>query len=242
MLDMGFEPQIRKIVDQIRPDRQTLLWSATWPKDVIVLSRDFLKEPMQVNVGSLQTSAAHNVLQRIEVIDTRDKLYRFYAILKEVMNEDRVLVFAATKRMVDQLTRGLRQEGWPALAIHGDKSQNERDWVLDQFRTGKSPLMIATDVAARGLDVKGISTVVNYDFPNNVEDYVHRIGRTGRAGHKGQAVTFFTREDAKKARDLINVLIEAKQEVPQKLQQMTAFAHQGRQRVRSRRGGGGGRW
>uniref|UniRef100_A0A6A7GA23 RNA helicase n=1 Tax=Hirondellea gigas TaxID=1518452 RepID=A0A6A7GA23_9CRUS len=221
MLDMGFEPQIRKIVSQIRPDRQTLLWSATWPKEVVQMSRTFLKDPIQVNIGSLQTSATHNVIQHILLIEPREKMAKFFDLLKQVMPQgERCLVFVATKRLADQLTRSLRQEGWPALAIHGDKSQNERDWVLEQFKTGKSPLMVATDVASRGLDVKHIRAVINYDFPNNVEDYVHRIGRTGRAEEHGTAYSFFTYEDAKKARDLIAVLREAGQEIPPKLQQM----------------------
>eukprot|EP01083_Nonionella_stella_P036528 99657_1 len=231
MLDMGFEPQIRKIISQIRPDRQVLYWSATWPKEVRSLAGDFLKDPIQVNIGSLETSAAHSVVQHIEIVEQHEKQMRFYQLLQRVMTGERVLVFTGTKRMADQLTRSLRQEGWPALAIHGDKSQNERDWVLEQFRSGKAPLMIATDVAARGLDVRHIKAVINFDFPNNVEDYVHRIGRTGRADEHGEAYSFFTSDDARKARDLIKVLEEASQEVPGRLREMCTYG-----------GGGGGRY
>lgn len=145
----------------------------------------------------------------------------------------KVLIFVATKRTADDLTANLRQDGWPALAIHGDKSQGERDWVLQQFKDGKSPIMVATDVASRGIHVNGINLVVNYDFPNNVEDYVHRIGRTGRAGAKGAAITYFTQKDSRKAKQLIEVLTEAKQEVPPELQNMGGGYGGGR-------GGGGG--
>ncbi|KAK9730663.1 ATP-dependent RNA helicase dbp2, partial [Basidiobolus ranarum] len=114
-------------------------------------------------------------------------------------NDNKTLIFTATKRTADDITRFLRQDGWPALAIHGDKAQAERDWVLNEFRTGKSPVMVATDVASRGIDVKDVKFVINYDFPNNVEDYVHRIGRTGRGGATGASITFFTLENARQA-------------------------------------------
>lgn len=231
MLDMGFEPQIRKIVDQIRPDRQTLMWSATWPKEVQRLAEDYLTDYFQVNVGSLNLSANHNVKQTIEVCTEFDKRGRLSKRLEGIMEErdNKTIIFTATKRTADDITRFLRQDGWPALAIHGDKAQNERDWVLAEFKSGKSPIMVATDVASRGLDVKDVKWVLNYDFPNNVEDYVHRIGRTGRGGATGSSVTYFTMENSKQARDLMNVLTEANQEVPPELADMV------------RMGGGGGR-
>lgn len=153
MLDMGFEPQIRKIVDQIRPDRQTLMWSATWPKEVEQLARDYLHEPIQVQIGSLELSASHNITQIVEVVtefEKRDRLSKHIEVAAKE-EDSKVLVFASTKRTCDELTKYLREEGWPALAIHGDKDQNERDWVLQEFRMGRSPIMCATDVAARGI-------------------------------------------------------------------------------------------
>jgi len=236
MLDMGFEPQIRKIVAQVRPDRQTLLWSATWPRSIQDLAHDFLNNPIQVNIGSLDTSANKMVDQHVYVISKMEKTQKFYALLKDIMDGSRILVFTATKRAADQLTRSLRSEGWPALAIHGDKKQQERDWVLQQFKSGKAPLMIATDVASRGIDVKDIKCVVNFDFPGSIEDYVHRIGRTGRAGARGMAHTFFTRDDARKAGDLIRVMQEAGQRVPYELEQMRSSAPP--PRGRGRYGGG----
>lgn len=153
MLDMGFEPQIRKIVDQIRPDRQTCMWSATWPKEVQRLANDYLKDYIQVNVGSLELSASHNITQIVEVVTEYEKRDRMVKHLEKAMEdkESKILIFVGTKRVADEITKYLRQDGWPALAIHGDKQQNERDWVLNEFRTGKSPIMVATDVASRGI-------------------------------------------------------------------------------------------
>lgn len=153
MLDMGFEPQIRKIVDQIRPDRQTLMWSATWPKEVKQLAADYLNDPIQVQVGSLELSASHNITQIVEVVsdfEKRDRLNKYLETASQD-NEYKTLIFASTKRMCDDITKYLREDGWPALAIHGDKDQRERDWVLQEFRNGRSPIMVATDVAARGI-------------------------------------------------------------------------------------------
>ncbi|RAL62259.1 hypothetical protein DID88_004827 [Monilinia fructigena] len=207
MLDMGFEPQIRKILGQIRPDRQTCMWSATWPKEVRALASDYLNDFIQVNIGSLELSANHRITQIVEE--------------PSVFADD-----------IDITFRFLRQDGWPALSIHGDKQQNERDWVLNEFKTGKSPIMVATDVASRGIDVRNITHVLNYDYPNNSEDYIHRIGRTGRAGQKGTAITLFTTDNQKQARDLVNVLTEAKQVIDPRLAEMTRFGGGG---------GGGGR-
>lgn len=241
MLDMGFEPQIRKIVDQIRPDRQTCMWSATWPKEVQRLANDYLKDYIQVNVGSLELSASHNITQIVEVVTEYEKRDRMVKHLEKAMEdkESKILIFVGTKRVADEITKYLRQDGWPALAIHGDKQQNERDWVLNEFRTGKSPIMVATDVASRGIDVKGINFVINYDYPSNSEDYVHRIGRTGRAGSKGTAITLFTQDNNKQAKDLVTILSEAKQEIDPKLQEMVRFRGGGRG-GNSRYGGGRG--
>ena len=152
MLDMGFEPQIRKIVEQIRPDRQTLMFSATWPKEVQRLANDYLNDYMQVTIGSLDLAANTNITQVVEVcteFEKRGKLVKHLDMISQ--KAGKVLIFVGTKRTADELTRYLRQDGWPALAIHGDKQQNERDWVLQQFKEGHSPIMIATDVASRGL-------------------------------------------------------------------------------------------
>ncbi|KAF4766706.1 hypothetical protein N7455_005346 [Penicillium solitum] len=233
MLDMGFEPQIRKIIGQIRPDRQTCMWSATWPKDVRQLASDFLSDYIQVNVGSTDLSANHRITQIVEVVSDFEKRDKMIKHLEKIMEDrsNKCIIFTGTKRVADEITRFLRQDGWPALSIHGDKQQNERDWVLNEFKQGKSPIMVATDVASRGIDVRDITHVLNYDYPNNSEDYVHRIGRTARAGAKGTAITFFTTDNSKQARDLITILTEAKQQVDPRLAEMVRYG-----------GGGGGRW
>ncbi|KAJ9652661.1 ATP-dependent RNA helicase dbp2 [Neophaeococcomyces mojaviensis] len=231
MLDMGFEPQIRKIIGQIRPDRQTLMWSATWPKEVRQLASDFLQDYIQTNIGSMDLAANHRITQIVEVVSDFEKRDRMTKHLEAIMEDrnNKILIFTGTKRVADDITRFLRQDGWPALSIHGDKQQNERDWVLNEFKTGKSPIMVATDVASRGIDVRDITHVLNYDYPNNSEDYVHRIGRTARAGRNGTAITLFTTENAKQARDLIGILQEAKQQIDPRLAEMGRYS-----------GGGGG--
>ncbi|XP_025038363.1 putative ATP-dependent RNA helicase DDX17 isoform X2 [Pelodiscus sinensis] len=231
MLDMGFEPQIRKIVDQIRPDRQTLMWSATWPKEVRQLAEDFLRDYVQINVGNLELSANHNILQIVDVCMESEKDHKLIQLMEEIMaeKENKTIIFVETKRRCDDLTRRMRRDGWPAMCIHGDKSQPERDWVLNEFRSGKAPILIATDVASRGLDVEDVKFVINYDYPNSSEDYVHRIGRTARSTNKGTAYTFFTPGNLKQARELIKVLEEANQAINPKLMQLV-----------DHRGGGGG--
>ena len=219
MLDMGFEPQVRKIVDGVRESAQTLMFSATWPKEIQALARDLCKEePVHINIGSTELAASHNIKQTVEVLKEYEKPDRLNKLLEKIMDgRSKILIFTATKRGCDDLTRQLRLDGWPALSIHGDKSQQERDWVLQEFRDSKSPIMIATDVASRGLDVKDIVYVINYDLPNQIEDYVHRIGRTGRAGAKGHSYTFFTEDKARLAKDLIGIMKEANQEIPDEL-------------------------
>ncbi|XP_032833559.1 putative ATP-dependent RNA helicase DDX5 isoform X1 [Petromyzon marinus] len=242
MLDMGFEPQIRTIVDQIRPDRQTLMWSATWPREVRQLAEDFLKSYIQINVGSIELSANHNILQIVDVCMDSEKDSKLIRLMEEIMaeKENKTIIFVETKRRVDDLTRRMRRDGWPAMCIHGDKSQPERDWVLSEFRTGKAPILIATDVASRGLDVEDIKFVINYDYPNSSEDYVHRIGRTARSTNKGTAYTFFTPSNLRQANDLVNVLREANQAINPKLLELAGGARGGKGRSRYRGGGGGG--
>ncbi|XP_024128232.1 probable ATP-dependent RNA helicase DDX17 isoform X2 [Oryzias melastigma] len=232
MLDMGFEPQIRKIVDQIRPDRQTLMWSATWPKEVRQLAEDFLKDYVQINIGALELSANHNILQIVDVCMESEKDQKLIQLMEEIMaeKENKTIIFVETKKRCDDLTRRMRRDGWPAMCIHGDKSQPERDWVLSEFRSGKAPVLIATDVASRGLDVEDVKFVINYDYPNSSEDYIHRIGRTARSTNKGTAYTFFTPGNVRQARELIRVLEEARQAINPKLLQL----------VETGRGGGGG--
>jgi len=241
MLDMGFEPQLRKIVSQIRPDRQVLMWSATWPKEVQNLARDYLNDYYQVTVGSLDLSGNKDVTQTIEVCTDQDKYRSLLRHLRENLTpKDRVLVFVETKKGCDMLTRSLRMDGFQARAMHGDKSQEERDWALREFKSCQSTLLVATDVAARGLDVDDIRMVVNFDFPNDMESYIHRIGRTGRAGRKGDAVSFFVSEkNGRLAKSLVEILNRTSQNIPSELQALASFAAP--KKGRGGRGGYGGR-
>merc|ERR1719228_1890434 len=241
MLDMGFEPQIRKIFEQIRPDRQVLMWSATWPKEVQRLAEDFLGEFTHINIGATTLHANHNILQIVDVCEEYQKEDKLARLLEEIGSEphNKILIFVETKRKADDLTRLMRRDGYPAMCIHGDKQQKERDWVLGEFKHGSTTILVATDVAARGLDVDDVKFVINYDYPNNSEDYIHRIGRTGRKDRTGTAYTLFTSNNAPKAKDLVDVLAEAKQVINPKLQEL-AMCGGGWGRQRGRYGGGGG--
>ena len=219
MLDMGFERDVRRIVGATRSDRQTLMFSATWPVEVQGIASSFMTDPVRVTVGSTDLAANRNVKQVVEVLEPFNKDRRLLDLLKQyhASRQNRVLIFALYKKEADRVEQMLRQRGFAVEAIHGDKTQGNRSQVLEDFRSGKVPLMIATDVAARGLDIPQIEVVINYTFPLTVEDYVHRIGRTGRAGHTGMAHTFFTVHDKAHAGALGNVLREAGVEVPAEL-------------------------
>jgi len=220
MLDMGFEPQIRKIVGQVRRDRQVLMWSATWPKEVQNLAKDYLDNYYQVTVGTLELKGNKDITQKIEVCSDQDKYRNLLNQLKErIQNiKDLVLVFVETKKGADMLTRSLRADNYPARAMHGDKSQDERDRVLKEFRDCQCTLLVATDVAARGLDVEDIKMVINFDFPNDMESYIHRIGRTGRAGKKGYAVSFFVSlKNGRLPKELVETLKRTNQDIPNEL-------------------------
>ncbi|KAK5107460.1 DEAD-box ATP-dependent RNA helicase [Meristemomyces frigidus] len=216
MLDMGFEPQIRRIVegeDMPRTDnRQTLMFSATFPRDIQMLARDFLREYVFLSVGRVG-STSENITQKIEYVEDADKRSVLLDIL-HTHGAGLTLIFVETKRMADTLSDFLINQGFPATSIHGDRTQRERERALDMFRTGRCPILVATAVAARGLDVSNVTHVVNYDLPTDIDDYVHRIGRTGRAGNTGISTAFFNRGNRGVVRDLIDLLKEANQEVP----------------------------
>jgi len=241
MLDMGFEPQIQKIMGHLPPHRQTLFYSATWPKEVRAIAEKFVRNsPVMVFIGSTDSLVANkSITQHVDVCTSYDKARRVEAILRSVGRGEKVIIFCSTKRMCDQLSRSLAHE-YGANAIHGDKTQDERNWVLRSFRDGSRPVMVATDVAARGLDVPNVAAVINYDFPNGVEDYVHRIGRTGRAGLTGVAYTLFTEGDAKHARELCKLISEAGQAPPAELQALIGRGGMGGGGSRYGGGGGGG--
>ncbi|KAH8860279.1 putative ATP-dependent RNA helicase DDX5 [Schistosoma japonicum] len=223
MLDMGFEPQIRKILSHVRPDRQTLMWSATWPKEVQTLAREFLTDYIQVNIGSVSLHANPNITQIVEIMDDWRKEQRLIELLSS-FGRSRTLVFVETKRRTDQLTNSLRRRGFYVEAMHGGKQQRDRELTLASFKSGRMNILIATDVASRGLDIDNIEYVVNFDFPNQTEDYIHRIGRTARSDKRGTAFTFFTYKNARQARDLIEILDEANQEITPELIQLAGMS------------------
>lgn len=221
MLDMGFEPQIRKIVSQIRPDRQTLMWSATWPREVQKLALEFCREkPVHIVIGSNNLSVNLKIKQNVEVLDDSMKQMRVVQLVQTVMNGSKILIFTQTKKGADQLSYFLGNSGISAASIHGDKTQAQRDYIMRQYKTGRTNILVATDLAARGLDVADILYVINYDFPTNIEDYVHRVGRTGRGGREGVSYTFFSRGDYKHSYKLIDMLEENDQVVPDELYRM----------------------
>lgn len=183
------------------------MWSATWPKEVQALARSYLVNPIHIQIGTDSLSANANIKQFIEVVNEEDKFKHLMRVLEQVLKDGtKVVIFCETKRGCENVTRDLAGGKYRADSIHGDKSQRERDRVLRDFRTSRIPIMVATDVASRGIDVKDINYVINYDFPGTVEDYIHRIGRTARAGAKGTAISFFTRANGRLAKELIEIL------------------------------------
>ncbi|KAI9818099.1 MAG: DEAD-box ATP-dependent RNA helicase [Pycnora praestabilis] len=216
MLDMGFEPQIRRIVEgeDMPPTsgRQTLMFSATFPRDIQMLARDFLKDYVFLSVGRVG-STSENITQKVEYVEDPDKRSVLLDIL-HTHGAGLTLIFVETKRMADSLSDFLINQSFPATSIHGDRTQRERERALEMFRNGRCPILVATAVAARGLDIPNVTHVVNYDLPTDIDDYVHRIGRTGRAGNTGISTAFFNRGNRGVVRDLIDLLKEAHQEVP----------------------------
>ncbi|KAF9003517.1 DEAD-domain-containing protein [Hymenopellis radicata] len=253
MLDMGFEPQIRRIVQgEDMPgvhERQTLMFSATFPRDIQILAKDFLKDYVFLSVGRVG-STSENITQKIEYVEDADKrsvLLDILASQSQTAGElGLTLVFVETKRMADMLSDFLMGNNLPATSIHGDRTQREREMALQTFRTGRTPIMVATAVAARGLDIPNVTHVVNYDLPGDIDDYVHRIGRTGRAGNTGVSTAFFNRGNKNIVRELVELLREANQEIPSWLETVAheqAFGGGGGYRGRGSggRGRGGGR-
>ncbi|GMM29628.1 DEAD-box ATP-dependent RNA helicase [Martiniozyma asiatica (nom. inval.)] len=217
MLDMGFEPQIRYIVEECdmppAEERQSLLFSATFPKEIQYLARDFLNDYIFLSVGKVG-STSENITQRVMYVEPEDKKSTLLDVLSASDENGLTLVFVETKRMADILSEFLYSQDFRATSIHGDRTQKERERALEMFRTGREPILVATAVAARGLDIPNVTHVINYDLPSDIDDYVHRIGRTGRAGNTGIATAFFNRDNRNVCRELVDLLTEAKQEVP----------------------------
>jgi len=221
MLDMGFEPQVRQIVDNTdmnrssRHNRQSMMFSATFGKEVQIMARDFLDDYLFITVGRVGSASDLITQKVIYAEDNTQKVRAMEKAIKEYLVADGLaVIFVETKRGADTLERELHEKNVPVCAIHGDRSQTEREEALKAFKSGANPVLVATDVAARGLDIPNVSLVVNFDMPKQLDDYVHRIGRTGRAGRKGVAVALLNERCAYLS-ELYELLTEAKQEVPQ---------------------------
>ncbi|KAJ4422567.1 RNA-dependent ATPase [Gnomoniopsis sp. IMI 355080] len=232
MLDKGFEEDIKLIIGGCAPKekRQTLMFTATWPSEVRGLAEGFMKDPVKViiskdraagDTGAVELQANSRIAQTVEVVDPRGKERRLLEILKEAQRgaarNDRILVFCLYKKETVRVEQFLTQRGVQVGAIHGDLRQEQRTRSLEAFKDGSVSVLLATDVAARGLDIPEVKLVVNLTFPLTIEDYVHRIGRTGRAGKEGKAITLFTEHDKAHSGTLINVLKQSHQPVPEEL-------------------------
>eukprot|EP00930_Biecheleria_cincta_P055169 TRINITY_DN4151_c0_g1_i1.p1 TRINITY_DN4151_c0_g1~~TRINITY_DN4151_c0_g1_i1.p1 ORF type:complete len:1282 (+),score=365.70 TRINITY_DN4151_c0_g1_i1:151-3996(+) len=244
MFDMGFEPQIGMFLQSTRPDKQVAMFSATLPAHVEALARTVLKKPLEITVGERNT-AATNVVQFVEVLDESQKFYRLLQLLGEWHEHGAIIIFVHKQQDVDEMFTELLKYGYPPLALHGGQDQQDRDFTLQDFKDGVSNILIATSVAARGIDVKNVILVVNFKVPDHLEDYIHRIGRTGRAGKAGYAYTFIQPDEASHAQDMVDALRQCNQEVPLKLKAL-AEEHQtainkGEAEKRKRWGGFGGK-
>ncbi|XP_068558323.1 DEAD-box helicase 3 X-linked a isoform X4 [Cebidichthys violaceus] len=254
MLDMGFEPQIRRIVEQdtMPPKgvRQTMMFSATFPKEIQILARDFLEDYIFLAVGRVG-STSENITQKVVWVEENDKRSFLLDLLNATVipsdvqenvpeapekpgKESLTLVFVETKKGADALEDFLYHEGYSCTSIHGDRSQRDREEALHQFRSGRCPILVATAVAARGLDISNVKHVINFDLPSDIEEYVHRIGRTGRVGNLGLATSFFNDKNSNITKDLLDILVEAHQEVPSWLESL-AYEHQHKSTTRGGR-------
>lgn len=239
MLDMGFEPQIRRIVQEegMPFERQTFMFSATFPNEIQQLAGDFMKDYIFVAVGRVG-AASKDVTQRVEWVEQGAKIDYVIDFLSRAP-EGLVLIFVETKRGADLLEEVLMRHNFPAASIHGDKSQKEREEALKLFKSGRAPILVATDVAARGLDIPNVTQVINFDLPSNIDDYVHRIGRTGRVGNLGCALSLMNEKNKNIAKDLFELLAENDQELPPWLERFGLGGFSGGSRGGRGRGRGG---
>lgn len=238
MLDMGFIHDIKKIIAQLPKNRNTLFFSATMPKSIVDLSKEILKKPKRVSVTPV-SSAAETIQQLLYTTNKSLKMDLLYHVL-ESLNINQALLFSRTKHGADRIVRNLRKRKISASSIHGDRSQNQRQKALADFKAGKIRILVATDIAARGIDIDKLYYVINFDIPNEPETYVHRIGRCGRAGEKGVAISFCEPEENAYIRD-IEKLINQKLEVvksnpfPQTDKPMTAQEKKEAERLKNKR-------
>ncbi|XP_039530574.1 probable ATP-dependent RNA helicase DDX46 isoform X1 [Pimephales promelas] len=226
MFDMGFEPQVMRIVDNVRPDRQTVMFSATFPRSMEALARRILSKPIEVQVGG-RSVVCSDVEQHVIVIEEEKKFLKLLEILGHYQEKGSVIIFVDKQEHADGLLKDLMKASYPCMSLHGGIDQYDRDSIINDFKNGACRLLVATSVAARGLDVKHLILVVNYNCPNHYEDYVHRAGRTGRAGNKGYAYTFITADQVRYSGDILKALELSSTPVPPELEQLwTGFKEQ----------------
>lgn len=230
MLDMGFEPDIRRILKQVHPDRQILMWSATWPKEIKNLAEEFLKDFVHIKIGGGNENEGVIMNKRIEqnfiFCRAHDKEYELSDLLHKIATDyvpikgeefPKTIIFTNKKMNCDFLVMKYRNQ-FSIDSIHGDKTQNERDNVIQDFKSSRISILVGTDVAARGLDISDVKYIINYDFPKELESYVHRIGRTGRSGKTGISYSLYTSADSGGAKTLVSMLDKAGQKIPLELQ------------------------
>ncbi|XP_015517226.1 probable ATP-dependent RNA helicase DDX46 [Neodiprion lecontei] len=219
MFDMGFEPQVMRIMENVRPDRQTVLFSATFPRQMEALARRILTRPVEVQVGG-RSVVCKDVEQHVVVLEEDQKFYKLLEVLGHYQDKGSTIVFVDKQENADTLLKDLMKASYSCMSLHGGIDQCDRDSTIMDFKAGRTKLLVATSVAARGLDVKHLVLVLNYDCPNHYEDYVHRCGRTGRAGNKGYAYTFITPEQERYAGDILRAHELAAVPVPEPLRQL----------------------
>ncbi|XP_041475121.1 probable ATP-dependent RNA helicase DDX4 isoform X7 [Lytechinus variegatus] len=257
MVDMGFGPEIQKLIDHPhmppKGERQTLMFSATFPPEIQEKAGMYLNDYLFLTVGRVG-GAASDIEQRVLSVKQYEKREKLMEILRDQNEDDRTLVFVETKRNADFLATLLSQSDFHATSIHGDRQQQEREEALRDFKIGRAPILVATSVAARGLDIPKVKHVVNYDLPSDIDEYVHRIGRTGRVGNTGRSTSFYDADkDASIARALIKILADASQDVPEFLEEAAdsaigtyhgnaggSFGGRDTRKFGGRGGGGGG--
>ncbi|CAJ0576827.1 unnamed protein product, partial [Mesorhabditis spiculigera] len=239
MLDLGFDHDISRIMCEIRPDRITVLTSATWPEGVSSMAKKYLKKAAMCIVGSLDLTACKKVTQYFMYVDNEKEkdatlLQQINFLLETYKQNFKLLVFVSRKVYADHVASDLCVAGVSAQAMHGGRSQMDREATLKSFREGRVQILVATDLASRGIDVPDITHVINYDFPGEIEEYVHRVGRTGRAGKSGEAMTYMSYQDKHSAAQLIDILEKSGQVIPDFLPKMAE-----QWKIRLERGGGG---
>ena len=241
MFDMGFEPQVMRIIDNCRPDKQMVMFSATFPRQMEALARRILSKPVEVQVGG-RSVVCKDIEQTLHIVDDEGKFYKLLELLGQNLHEGSAIVFVDKQEHADSLLKDLMNASYTSCSsLHGGIDQYDRDSTITDFKSGKLKILVATSVCARGLDVKELVLVVNYDCPNHYEDYVHRCGRTGRAGNKGYAHTFITPEQGRYAGEIIKALELSETLVPTEVRELwEAFKKKQTEEGKSIKSGGGG--